>query len=81
MAKYRKKPLTIEAEQFWPTEWPWPDGVRMDNSHPNLPPVFSIETLEGRDAVTPGDWIITDTNGEKDSCKPDIFEETYEPVD
>jgi hypothetical protein len=39
-----------------------------------------IETLEGRHEVTPGDWIITGVKGEKYPCKPDIFEETYEPV-
>ena len=27
MAKYRKKPVVIEAEQFEPTRKPWPEGV------------------------------------------------------
>lgn len=40
----------------------------------------TIETLEGRHVASPGDWIITGVKGEKYPCKPDIFEETYEPV-
>ena len=39
-----------------------------------------IETLEGVMHASPGDWIITGVNGEKYTCKPDIFEKTYEPV-
>ena len=31
--------------------------------------------------VSPGDWIITGVKGERYSCKPDIFEMTYELVD
>ena len=30
--------------------------------------------------VTPGDWIITGVEGEVYACKPDIFEQTYEPA-
>lgn len=39
-----------------------------------------IETLEGRMVCEPGDWIIKGVNGEFYSCKPDIFEKTYEPA-
>ena len=28
----------------------------------------------------PGDWIITGIAGETYACKPDIFEQTYEPM-
>lgn len=40
-----------------------------------------IETLEGVMTAQPGDWIITGVKGEKYPCKPDIFEQTYMPVD
>ena len=77
--KYRKKPVVIEAVQWF-----------KDGDHPN---VFVhtdggqvwvngqayIETLEGRHLVTPGDWIIEGVQGELYPCKPDIFELTYEP--
>ena len=39
-----------------------------------------IETLEGIHRADPGDWIITGVKGEQYPCKPDIFEQTYEPV-
>ena len=42
--------------------------------------VASIDTLEGRHRFTDGDWLIRGVKGEYYFCKPDIFEETYEPV-
>lgn len=39
-----------------------------------------IDTLEGGHIVCPGDWIITGVKGEHYPCKPDIFEQTYEPA-
>ena len=39
-----------------------------------------IDTLEGGHIVCPGDWIITGVQNEHYPCKPDIFEQTYEPV-
>lgn len=39
-----------------------------------------IDTLEDGHRVCPGDWIITGVKGERYPCKPDIFEQTYEPV-
>ena len=38
-----------------------------------------IDTLEAGHNVCPGDWIITGVKGERYPCKPDIFEQTYEP--
>jgi hypothetical protein len=40
-----------------------------------------IDTLEGGHTVCPGDFIITGVQGERYPCKPDIFAETYEPVE
>ena len=39
-----------------------------------------IPTLEGQITASPGDWIIKGVKGEFYPCKPDIFEQTYEPV-
>ena len=39
-----------------------------------------IETLEGAMRASPGDYIITGVKGEQYPCKPDVFEQTYEPV-
>lgn len=40
-----------------------------------------IDTMEGKHVVRPGDWIITGDQGEVYPCKPDIFEQTYEPLE
>lgn len=83
MAKYRKKPVVIDAIQnkdafevvAWATifddelRWQLPGGR-----------VIIIPTLEGDMRAEPGDWIIRGVNGEFYPCKPDIFEKTYEPV-
>ena len=88
MAKYRKRPVVIEAVQFHTSE-PWPPGVeRYDpiaNRGAAAPPfgegaVPAIDTLEGWHRVSEGDWIITGVKGERYPCKPDIFAATYEEV-
>lgn len=76
MSKYRKKPVVIEAQQFWPGE-DWPDGVKADFASPTGYSIGTLESKEGH-VVTPGDWIITGVQGEKYPCKPDIFAATYE---
>jgi len=80
MSKYRKKPVMIEAEQFHFNRKPWPDGVVRDPAF-HVTGTAWIETLEGGHVVTNGDWIITGIKGEKYSCKPDVFEATYDCVD
>ena len=82
MAKYRKKPIIIDAEQFWPNK-DWPKGVHTTAVDPNDPSKGNqtvVATLEGDLHVSSGDWIITGVKGEKYPCKPDIFEATYEKV-
>lgn len=41
---------------------------------------LDIETLEGTMHASVGDYIITGVRGEQYPCKPDIFEQTYEPA-
>ena len=67
--KYRKKPVVIEASQWF-----------KHGDHPAVTDIGFIATLEGNMQVTPGDYIITGVKGEHYPCKPDIFELTYEPV-
>ncbi len=81
MTKYRKKPIVIEAEQWFPTQ-----QHRENLGADSLGVVYlsdeegRIDTLEGVMIVRPGDWIITGIASEKYPCKPDIFEQTYEKV-
>lgn len=89
--KFRKKPLVIEAVQWFPpgdARWPGRiEGVEImvaGENHPSEPMgsfLFAyVDTLEGKMGISPGDWIITGVKGEKYPCKPDIFAATYEPA-
>lgn len=83
MARFRKKPVVVEATQWFPGVHV--DGVQEMAYDPGDGTTKSYEygminTLEGPHKVTPGDWVITGVEGEKYACKPRIFEKTYEPV-
>lgn len=92
--RFRKKPIEIEAVQNggeWPPIMEWLDSLTPEGylaipfgSHPaitrNEDGTINIETLEGTMLANVGDWIIQGIKGEIYPCKPDIFEETYEPV-
>lgn len=86
MAKYRKKPVEIEAVKFEDTTESISAIAEM--SHDNLirvdyrqtPVVMRIPTLEGTMTAQVGDYIIRDIEDELYPCKPDIFEKTYERV-
>ena len=80
MAKYRKRPVVIDAERFDPKSLPWPGGVQSDSDSPTGYGIFTLEHTTRRHEVTSGDWIITGVQGEKYACKPGIFESTYELV-
>ncbi|CUM74386.1 Uncharacterised protein [Blautia hydrogenotrophica] len=87
--KYRKKPVVIEAFQYdgdminsigkpYVPEWAI-SAVNNNTMYYDGPELF-IRTLEGDHHVTVGDYVIQGINGELYSCKPDIFEKTYEVV-
>lgn len=80
MAKYRKKPIIIDAVQFDPNILPWPEGVVSHDPCNEINRKGAIETLEGWMTVSPGDYVITGICGERYSCKPDIFRITYEKI-
>ena len=83
MAKYRKKPVVVEAVQFFDNTdcicelSDFIGSVKV--SYENKPQVL-IERLEGKMAANEGDYIIKGINGEFYPCKPVIFEKTYEAV-
>lgn len=80
--KFRKKPVVIEAVQFFKANLPWPDGVEpIDFGVASREVCPGIKTLEGPMQVGEGDWIITGVKGEKYACKADIFTMTYERVE
>jgi len=90
MAKYRKKPVVIDAVQFLGSEISAELMNLIDNSEQRKVVFKSrgmdaehliIETLEGFHRADINDWIIRGVKDELYPCKPDIFELTYEKVD
>lgn len=88
MAKYRKKPVVIEAFKYdgdfmWSTgvyyvpDWAVRNLVNAVLSFEGQGDLF-VNTLEGKMLVNVGDYIIQGVQGELYPCKPDIFEQTYE---
>jgi len=92
-AKFRKKPVVIEAIQWLGTNWnavcdfaPVPEIARgvecADTRSDGLTEMpIEIKTLEGTMTALIGDWIIKGIKGEFYPCKDEIFRKTYEPVD
>ena len=90
MAKYRKKPVVIEAIQFngknfnEVSEFSSGKAKRRIALEGNIPvetDTIDINTLEGTMNAIKGDFIIKGVQGEFYPCKPDIFEQTYELVE
>jgi hypothetical protein len=83
MAKYRKKPVVIEAIQYHREKNIGECLTFCGNENLMYNPdtnEYEIPTLEGRMMVSDGDYIIRGVDGEYYPCKPDIFEKTYEEV-
>lgn len=78
MARYRKKPVVIEAVQFQVNFDEIETFVGGDAEFRDGELV--IATLEGPLRAAPGDYIIKGIKGEFYPCKPDIFAATYEVV-
>lgn len=94
MAKFRKKPVVIEAITFDElvefgknnggnivNDMPWSFNY---GGHPithENDECYLIPTLEGIHNFTPKDVLITGVKGEIYPCKIDIFEATYEKVE
>lgn len=96
MAKYRKKPVIIDA-------WLWdgsenllvelPQEVLMAlvitteaSTSSGVKPCghiinLKIKTLEGLMECPVGNWIIKGVNEEVYSCRPDIFKKTYDKIE
>lgn len=87
MAKFRKRPVVVDAEQFlgfYAT--PYPLGVEVEDNS-NYPAALELRgryapyvvTAHGQRAyLEPGDWVIAEPGG-YGVLKPDVFEASYEP--
>ncbi len=89
MAKFRKKPVVIEAVQFKIADGIYekllsigfPQNATCEHDAIAQTNTLLINTLEGVMRAQEGDFIIKGVNGEFYPCKPDIFAKTYEPFD
>lgn len=84
MAKYRKKPVVVEAMcvgRILDAQEIFDFVESYEHFHVDMETrEFFIVTLEGMMKISPHDYIIKGVNGEFYPCKPDIFEKTYESV-
>jgi hypothetical protein len=88
MAKYRKKPVIVEAMQwdgsreFTPVK-AWVESLGdVWEHHFFTKGTFRVLTLEGESyELQAKDFIIRGIQGEYYPCKPDIFYQTYERVE
>ena len=80
MGKFTKRPVVVDAEQWFPGKPV--DGVveRRSNDNPSQT-VGIVKTLEGDMIARPGDWIVTGIEGERYPVKNEIFKKTYERAD
>lgn len=89
MAKFRKRPVEIEAVQWTGTNVDEVLGFTLGRAavrdesfqlRSSSERVLIIETLEGDMRAEPGDWIICGVKGEFYPCKPEIFAASYDAV-
>ena len=88
MARYRKKPVVIEAVQLkdesiieiinWTTDY---INIEIDTDENDNIIGMIIPTLEGAMKASMNDYIIKGIQGEFYPCKPNVFEQTYELVE
>lgn len=90
MAKYRKKPVEIEAHRFTGSStsvgqiknWIETGTFRSAEIETrDCGRTLEIPTLEGLMTATTGDMIIKGIAGEFYPCKPDIFADSYELIE
>jgi len=81
MAKYRKKPVVIDAVQF-SSEMAYSLVCEFVGKQLQISPEgIVIPTLEGDMVARVGDYIIRGVKGEFYPCKPEIFHATYDPAE
>lgn len=91
MAKYRKKPIVIEAVKWTGDNRDEinefigladnPDEARHGFAKKGELLIKTLESGHGMHTATKGDMIIKGVQGEFYPCKPDIFDATYEKVE
>lgn len=80
MAKYRKKPVIVDAEQWDGSFQKLHGPIRALAGGPVecVGSKLKIHTLEGTMTADVGDYVIKGTRGELYPVKPGPFEDTFE---
>jgi hypothetical protein len=74
MKTYVKKPVTVQAAQWFP-------GVIIPGVNKSIDNKSArVETQHGEVLVLPGDWIVWGIENELYPCKNNVFQATYEPL-
>lgn len=77
MPKFKKKPITVEAEQYLENVRPLPPGIFWDEVLHS----YLVETPNGNVSVKDRDWIIKDIqDGLYYPCSDEIFNRLYDEV-
>lgn len=79
VAKYRKKPVVIDAVQYTGREGKAVIADWCGGDSETVPDAILINTLEGVMRADLDDWIIKGVAGEFYPCKPAVFAKSYEP--
>lgn len=89
MAKYRKKPVVIEARQLIAKNRSdagniadlvlWIRGFGGDAWHDGIN--IYIKTSEGTNYAQSGNYIVRDTGGEFRFCEPEVFQDNFELIE
>ena len=90
-SQFKQKPAVVEAEPWNGTRpnlhrliaWILESGGEAyieDNYESQGPDLLVIKTREGNLTVLEGDYVVRDAKGKFSTCKPDVFEQTYEPI-
>ena len=91
--RFRKRPIIVDAVQWYPPGDPRHDPttpVSNPLARPVVqgtivrvcygPDVYALRTVDGPAMLVPGDWIITDEGGRKTRCASEEFDKTYDLV-
>ncbi len=88
MAKFRKKPIAIEAVQWngQTIEPAYPGDTRIyeggiEDRGKGPEPYLVVHTEHGPAIAHLGDWVMYGVNGEVYPCARDTFAETYESAE
>ena len=83
MQEFKRRDVPIQAEQFFPEERPWPEGVHEQRCRYRDPEsewivTYLLNTPSGPAVLSSGDWIVTAPDGTREVCRAESFAQLYE---